>query len=245
MTSNDLYAAVDWQEDYKVLLSIDRMSYRIAPALAAFTTIGAPESNEFFWGDGTARVGVATPMSEFSLLVPFAGGATAVGPLRTRRLAPGFGAAIAARYSSIVGRARFTTIADRAADAIRTIPVAYVHTLSAQALWMTTFESSSGPFNLSAGVGYEEYRPVTSDSISQAASRVRRISPVADLVYETPGRNYRVSVGVADMALRGSVMVQLSARLSLEARWVSNAALRDHSDFEHPFLFFLTPRITF
>jgi hypothetical protein len=47
------------------------------------------------------------------------------------------------------------------------------------------------------------------------------------------------------MALRGSLLIQLSAQLSVEARWVSNAALRARSEFEHPFLFFLSPRVSF
>lgn len=245
ISTSDLFAAVDFQEDAKMLLSLDRVTYRFAPSLAAYAIVGAPESNQYFWTDGTARVGVATPTAEFAVLVPFAAGATAVGPLRARRLAPGFGAAIAARYSSLVGRARFTTIDDRATDAIRTIATAYVHTLSAQAAWMTTFETTSGPFHLTAGAGYEEYRPVVIDSVSAAASRVRRVSPVVDLAYETPGRNYRVAIGVADMAVRGSFLVQLSARLSLEARWVSNTILRDRAEFEHPFLLYLSPRISF
>ena len=226
-------------------VSLDRASYRVTPQLAGFALIGAPESNQFFWSDGTARIGVATPSSEFAVVVPFAGGATAVGPLRARRLAPGFGASIAARYGSLLGRARFTTIGSDAERAIRTIPVAYVHTLSAQAAWLTSFETRSGPIYLTAGVGYEEYRPAARDTSEVAAPRVERISPVVDVAYETPGRNYRVALGLADMSLRGSLLVQLSARLSVEARWVSNAALRKHSDFEHPFQFFLSPRINF
>ncbi|HVK39434.1 MAG TPA: hypothetical protein VNA88_12925 [Candidatus Kapabacteria bacterium] len=244
--AGDLFAAVDWPEQHHALLALDRADYRLGQALAVFAMIGAPESNQFFWGDATARIGVATPSAEFAVLVPFAGGATPIGPLRARRLAPGYGAAITGRYGPLLGRIRFTAVSQDAERAISTIEQPYVHTLSTQACWLTTFSTRSGPFYLSAGVGYEEFRSVFGDSGEVATlERVRRISPVVDLAYETPGRNYRIAVGVADMALRGSVLVQLSRRLSVEARWVSNVALRDRSEFEHPFLFFLSPRISF
>jgi hypothetical protein len=245
LASGDPYAIVDWPEPHTLSIGLDRADYRFAPAIATFAMIGAPESNLFFWTDGTARVGVSTPSAEFAIVVPFAGGGTAVGPLRARRLAPGFGAAITARYGQLLGRIRFTAAGDLSVDALRTIPVAYVHTLSTQAAWMMTFDTRSGPFYLSAGAGYEEFRPIVEDSLEATNAGVQRASPVIDLSYETPGRNYRLSLGVADMALRGSVLVQLSSRLSVEARWVSTTILRDREEFEHPFLFFLSPRISF
>ena len=245
ISTGDLFATVDWPEQHRLSLSLDHVDYRISPSLAAFAQIGAPESNQFFWADGTARVGVATPSSEFSVVLPFAGGATSVGPLRARRLAPGFGAALAARYGPLVGRARFTAVGRESEQAVRTIETAYVHTLSAQAAWLMTFESTAGPFHLSAGAGYEEYRAILPDTADDASVRTRRVSPVIDLAYETPGRNYRLAIGVGDLALRGSVLVQLSARLSVEARWVSTVAFRERSEFEHPFLFYLSPRISF
>lgn len=246
VTNGDLFAAVDWPEAHIAMLALDRADYRFAPSFAGFAMIGAPESNQYFWCDATARIGVATPSAEFAILLPFAGGATSVGPLRLRLLAPGYGAAIAGRYGPLLGRIRFTAVSDEASRAISAIPIPYVHTLSTQASWLMTFPTGSGPVHVSLGAGYEEFRPVLPDSLAVTApEQVRRLSPVADIAYETPGRNYRVAVGVADMALRGSVLVQLSGRLSVEARWVSNVALRSRSEFEHPFLFFLSPRISF
>jgi hypothetical protein len=245
LANGDPFSAVDWPEPHTLSVSLDRIDYRFAPSIAMFAMIGAPESNQFFWNDATARVGVATPTAEFSLLVPFAAGSTSVGPLRERRLAPGFGAAIAARYGPLIGRIRFTTSGESTERALRTIATPYVHALSTQAAWLLTFDTRSGPFELTAGAGFEEYRPFVADTVVDAPLRVRRASPLIDLAYETPGRNYRVAIGIADMALRGSVLVQLSAQLSVEARWVSNVALRKRSEFEHPFLLFLSPRITF
>lgn len=241
----DQFSHDDWISNSTGILSLDRLDYRVAPSLGLFVGLGAPESNQSWWNDGSLRLGVASPEWEFGVLAPFASGGSAVGPLRERRLAPGWGAAGMVRLQNFTARARFTGLSDAALNATQTIASPYLHSLSLQGAFGFPFETPLGPMRLSVGAGYEEYAEVCSDQNNQAVQgeRVRRLSPVGDLDWVLPNENLRFSVGVADLSLRGNFTARLTNSFYFQVRAVSNNTFRKPEPFEHPFTLFLTPII--
>lgn len=241
----DQFTHDDWISNATGMLSLDRFDYRVAPSLGMFIGLGAPESNQSWWNDGSLRLGIASPEWEFAILAPFASGGTAVGPLRERRVAPGWGAAGTVRLQNFTGRARFTGLSDAALNSTQTIAPSYVHSLSLQGSFGFPFETPLGQMRLSGGAGYEEYAEVCSDQSNQAiqGERVRRLSPITDLDWVLPNENLRFSVGVADLSLRGSFTARLTNSFYFQVRAVSNSTFRKPEPFEHPFTLFLTPTI--
>jgi hypothetical protein len=245
--TGDTFSHDDWSGMYSTFLSFDRIDHHIEPDLGAFIALGAPESNLSWWNDGTFRVGLTAPEWEFALLAPLGSGAAAVGPLRERLLAPGFGAEGMARIEGFTGRIRFTGIGTAAFDSPRIAPGPYVHTLSLQGTYRMEFETSVGTARLEAGADFEEYTEAWRDSDGSPipGERTRRFSPLSDLFWTFPGNNIRLGLGTADLALRGSATVRLTDNLWFEVRAVSNDLLHAPEPFEQPFLLFLTPRIKF
>lgn len=241
----DQFTHDDWLSNSTGILSLDRLDYRVTPSLGLFVGLGAPESNQSWWNDGSLRSGVASPEWEFAILAPLASGGSAVGPLRERRVAPGWGAAGMVRLQNFTGRARFTGLSDAALNATQTIASPYVHSLSLQGTFGFPFETPLGAMRLSAGAGYEEYAQVCSDQNNQVVQgeRVRRFSPVGDLDWVLPNEDLRFSIGVADLSLRGSFTARLTNSFYFQVRAVSNNTLRKPEPFEHPFTLFLTPII--
>jgi hypothetical protein len=129
----------------------------------------------------------------------------------------------------------------RAADQV------FVHTLSTQATWRSALETRFGTLGLSAGAGYEEYAAVFEGDAGEVVrnGRIRRLSPILDLSWTSMNRNIQISLGVADLSMRGSAALQLTDMLWLETRWVSTDIFRASAPFEHPFLFFITPKVVF
>jgi hypothetical protein len=245
--AGDQFGQSDWLGDHQASLALDRFEYRFSPLLGGFASVGAPESNLFWWNDGTARVGLVTPDWEFALLAPVGAGSTAVGPLRSRLLAPGYGAAAMARLGDVVGRVRFTTVSDAAFRSPRASSQVFVHTLSTQATWRSSIDSRFGSLGFAAGGGYEEFAAVYQGTEGEPVrnGRIRRLSPILDLTWISMNRNIQIGIGIADLSLRGSAALQLTDRLWLETRWVSTDILRPSQPFEQPFLFFITPRVVF
>ncbi|MDB5035505.1 MAG: hypothetical protein JWQ98_2746 [Chlorobi bacterium] len=242
----DAFGHDDWSGDFKVIASIDRIDYRFWPGLAAFASIGAPESNLSWWNDATARIGVAAPGWEFGVIVPFASGGTSFGPWRERLLAPGYGAAGLVRAGPITGRARFTVLGAPAFNSLPVAPGVYVHTLSGAATYATSFETAIGSFREDIGIGYEEFTRGRMDGdMPRSEGYVRRISPIAEVTWTSAQRNLQGHIGVADLSLRGGFTARLTETLWVEARVVSNDILRDPKAFEHPFILFLTPMVKF
>lgn len=245
--TGDTFSHDDWSGAHSTFLSFDRIDHHIDPTLGAFIALGAPESNLSWWNDGTVRIGLTSPGWEFAVLAPLGSGATAVGPLRERLLAPGFGAEGMARIGEFTGRIRFTGLSSIAFDSPRIAPAPYVHTLSFQGTYRMEFESRFGTARLDAGADFEEYMEVWRDSDGSPISGelTRRFSPLADLFWTFPGNNLQISLGTADLALRSSATVRLTDNLWFELRAVSNDLFHSPEPFEHPFLLFLTPRIKF
>ena len=247
VANDDRFSDSDWYAERTVIAGLDRIELRINPALGVFAGAGAPESNLHWWSDGTLRLGVATPNSEAAVLLPFGAGSRSVGPWRSRLLAPGFGAAAMARHGSVIARARITAVSPVVLIPPLAAPRRYVHTLSMQGLYTGQIDSRLGPFTWAAGAGYEEFTAVGQNSSGEVVQegRVRRLSPIADIAWTTPGQNVRLGLGVADIALRGSLMLQVTGSFAVELKWVANNVFRDPKPFEQPFLLFLTPRVSF
>jgi hypothetical protein len=244
VVEGDEFGHDDWDHDYRVIAAIDRIDVHIGPALGAFVAAGAPESNLSWWTDGTLRVGANSPSWEVAALIPFAAGATSVGPVRERLLAPGYGATATAHVGSFTGRARFTTIDEPAFDATRVAPAIYVHTFSGELSWARGFETTIGSFRGDVGVGYEEFTQalLVGDS-ARTSGHVSRLSPVAQVTWVSAQRNLQAKLGLYDLALRGSFTARLTESLWVEVRAVSNDLFRPAKPFEHPFTLFITPRI--
>lgn len=237
----------DWLGDQTVAWSIwERLDVRVAPELNLFVGLGAPESNLNFWEDGTGRIGVASPGWEFALLFPYAAGGTAVGPLRPRLLAPGFGATGTLRYDNITARLRFTGAQDVTEESTRTMDRLFVHSISSELDYRAEFETSSGDIELKGGLGYEEFTELDRvDGELIPDGRVWRLSPVVGIRYTSPNNNLRVGTELYDLALRGEIEVKMTRNLWIEVRAVSNELLRDDKPFEHPFTLFFTPMLKF
>lgn len=242
----DEFGHDDWDHDYTVIAAIDRIDYRVTPALGVFVMAGAPESNLSWWNDGTIRVGINAPSWEVAGLLPFASGATSVGPVRERLLAPGYGAAAAVHAGAFTGRARFTAIGDPAFRALSVAPAIYLHTLSGEISYTRGFETTLGTIRADAGVSYEEFTMAQMiEGLPRTSGRVGRISPLAQLTWVSAQRNLQAKLGLYDLALRGSFTARLTESLWVEVRAVSNDTFRPAKAFEHPFILFITPRIKF
>lgn len=236
----------DWERDYRLIAALDRVDVRITPGLRGFAALGARESNLYWWSDGTARVGISSPEWEFAVLLPLASGGVAIGPFRERRLAPAYGAAASARIGEFSARVRVAAAGDRALDSTLSPSPLFIHSLSAQASYTLLFSTGAGTFRGDLGIGYEEFDVVGSDrSLFQFAGEVRRLSPVIDIGWTNPEEYLHARIGMADLALRGSISARLSRSLWLELRAVSNDIFRDSKSFEHPFYLFITPRVKF
>jgi len=233
-----------WENGSSAIISLDRADWRISPLIGAFAQIGAPESNLDWWSDGTWRLGVNAPAWELSVLMPFGGGATGVGPLRARLLAPGYGAAAMVRAGPLTGRARFTGLGDAAFDAPSVTGAVYVHALSGQATYSDVRETPFGIIRSDIGAGYEEYTLISrTDGTIHADSVIGRFSPLVDLTWISAQGNMRGSIGWRDMSPRASFSIRLTELLWLEARLSGAGLFRDRTPFEHPAYLFITPRV--
>ncbi len=244
----DSFGHHDWRENYRVIWSVwERLDVRIEPELQAFVAFGAPESNLDFWGDGTGRIGCTSPLWEFALLFPFSSGGVGFGPLPERLLVPGYGASASLRFDRLTARIRFTDATEGTFNSTRAIDRSFVHSLSSGLVWEDSFGTGIGSFSLTAGVGLEEFTELeeTGDGEIRHDGYVRRISPIAGLAYTTPDENLQFRLGVNDLAIRPELTVRLSSGIWIEGRAVVNTAFRDAKVFEHPFAFFLTPRLKF
>lgn len=237
----------DWGSEPTVIASLDRIDLRFSEELGLFTSVGAPESNLSWWSDGTGRVGITTRNWEFGLIYPFAGGSIGVGPLRARRLAPGWGAAVVGRIGPFTGRARFTAVGDPAFEALHRFDDLFVHTLSGQVTYSDIRTTSVGSFRFDLGIGFEEYsQAIMENGSARILGHKLRTSPVADVTWTSAQGNLQVKLGVADLTPRASFTTRLSERLWLEARLAAPELVRDIDErFEHPYYLFITPRIKF
>lgn len=243
----DSFDHTDWTGDHHVTWSVwERLDVRIDPEINLFVGLGAPESNQNFWNDGTGRVGVAAPGWEFAALFPFASGTTGVGPLRPRLLAPGFGATGSLRYEGLEARLRFTGFQDVAEESTRKLDRLFVHSFSGELSGHLDLSPSIGMIRLTGGVSYEEFTELERRNDELVPDgQVRRLSPVIGVRYTTPDENIRLSTELYDIALRGEVSIRLTSALWFELRAVSNELLRDPKPFEHPFALFFTPMLKF
>lgn len=235
----------DWLGNHRFVWSLwERLDVRVAPELNAFVGLGAPESNQDFWGDGTGRIGVAAPGWEFALLFPFASGSTGLGPLRPRLLAPGFGASGTLRYSGLTARLRFTGYQDIALESTRKLDRLFVHSASAELSWQYPISTDFGRVDLDGGASYEEFTELKErNGLLLPDGQVRRLSPILGVRYTSGDENLRVSTELYDFSLRGKAAVRLTSNLWLELRAVSNEIFREDKPFEHPFTLFFTPMI--
>ena len=237
----------DWQGNHRFTWSLwERLDVRVAPELNAFVGLGAPESNQNFWGDGTGRVGIAAPGWEFALLFPFASGSTGLGLLRPRLLAPGFGATGTLQYAGLTARLRFTGVQDIAQESTRKLDRLFVHSVSSEVTWDFPITTTIGRIDLSGGASYEEFTELKKkDELLVPEGQVRRLSPVVGISYTTADENLRLETELYDFALRGKAAVRLTSNLWLELRAVSNEIFREDKAFEHPSTLFFTPMIKF
>ena len=237
----------DWTGNHRVAWSLwDRLDVGIADEINGFVALGAPESNLDFWMDGTGRVGIATPLLEFSFLFPFSSGSVEVGPLPQRLLVPGYGASALLRYNTWTGRIRFSDATNKTVNSTSSIDRNFVHSLSSALYGEKDFQTTFGSFLLTGGIGLEEFTELKlRKGELERAGYVRRVSPITHITYTTTDENFRLSTGVTDLALRSTATVRLSSNIWLEARAVNTSFFRDHKVFEHSFAFFFTPRIKF
>ena len=237
----------DWRGEYRVIWSLwDRLDIRITPELQTFVALGAPESNLDFWLDGTGRIGCTSPLWEFSLLFPFASGGVNFGPLPERRLVPGYGASAALRFNQLTARIRFTDATESTFNSTRTIDRTFIHSLSSGLTWEDSFNPTVGSISLKAGIGLEEFtelREFGGEILNEGY--VRRVSPIALIGYTSIDKNLNFQIGLNDLALRSELTLRLSSHIWIEGRAVANGLFRDEKVFEHPFAFFLTPRVKF
>jgi hypothetical protein len=251
IVDGDNFGHDDWENERWAIVSLDRIDVRGGKQFGGFVAVGAPESNLSWWSDGTWRVGVATPGWEFAALLPLASGATPVGPLRSRLLAPGYGAAAMARISAftgqITGRVRFTSVGDPAFESTLIAPDYFVHTLSSQVTYSDFVESTLGIFRADIGAGYEEFAQVAAGDTGdvQTLGYLRRLSPLVDLTWTSAQQNLQAKIGYADLSPRFSIAARLTEHLWFEARLTAPGLFRETKRFEHPFYLFLTPRIKF
>lgn len=242
----DNFGHDNWEDGSSVIASLDRIDWRFTESMGGFAGIGAPESNLPWWSDGSWRAGLTTPAWEIGVVLPFAAGATGVGPLRERLLGPGFGAAGMVRTGPVTGRARFTAIGEAAFQAPHTGNSVYVHTLSGQVTYAQVRETFLGTIRGDIGVSYEEFARVRRDNGSIASDgEVRRLSPILDLTWISAQGNIRFGLGFADLTPRMSFTARLNDLLWIEARMVSTDLFRSRRAFEHPTYLFITPRIKF
>lgn len=243
----DSFDHTDWTGSHRVTWSLwERLDVRVDPELNVFAALGAPESNLDFWNDGTGRVGVAAPGWEFAALFPFASGATGIGPLRPRLLAPGFGATGTLRYEGLEARLRFTGFQDVAGESTRKLDRLFVHSVSGELNGHFDLKPQIGTIRLTGGVSYEEFTELERQQGALVPDgRVRRLSPVLGVRYTTPDENIRLSAELYDIAVRGEASLRLTSNLWFELRAVSNELLRDPKAFEHPFTLFFTPMLKF
>lgn len=243
----DSFDHTDWTGDHRVTWSLwERLDLRVQPELNVFVALGAPESNQDFWNDGTGRVGVAAPGWEFAAIFPFASGTTGIGPLRPRLLAPGFGATGTLRYEGLEARLRFTGFQDVAAESTRKLNRLFVHSLSGELTGHYDLSPQIGQIRLTGGLSYEEFTELERrDEELVPDGQVRRLSPVIGVRYTTPDENIRLSTELYDISLRGEISLHLTSALWFELRVVSNELLRQEKAFEHPFTLFFTPMLKF
>ncbi len=245
--AGDSFGHNDWVNGQLGIASLDRIDIGISQDLRAFAALGAPESNLYFWTDGTARFGLTTPEWEMAVLVPVGFGSTGAGPYRSRLLAPGFGVAANVHFENMIGRMRFTGLSEATLEAPQAATDLFVHTFSTQLLYRFQVASPFGIVGFDAGGGYEQFTSVRSNANDDPISNgtIRRLSPVVDISLITPDHNWKASLGVADIALRGSLAARINRNLWVEFRAVSTDIFRTPQPFEHPFQLFLTPTIKF
>jgi hypothetical protein len=233
--------------EYSVMLALDRLDYRFNHDLGAFVGAGAPESNLFWWSDGTLRLGLEGVNWEFALLLPYGAGSTEFGFLHERLLAPAYGAAVQGELGHLAGRLRFAIPGDPAFISPTAATRRIVHTAGGALTWRGTLDTRYGMIHYGGGIGYEEFTATSRDTSQEAvpAGRVRRLSPVIDIQWRAPGDNVSISLGVVDIALRAALSARLTDRLALDFYYVANNVFRDVKPFEHTSVFFLTPRLFF
>lgn len=235
----------EWEENDRLVISLDRLDVRLSENVGAFAAIGAPESNLDWWTDATARFGVSTPEWEFAALVPFASGGVGVGPFRRRLLEPVYGASGLARAGNVSARLRLATPVDQANDTSEAARHRFAHTAGGLVSYGFAFATEQGLFRCDVGVGLEEFTPLGVDSSNNSDGRTQRFSPVVGLLWRNYSHTLGADFGVADLSLRFAFQARLTTSLTIELRGVSNNILRQHDEFEHPFFLFLTPKLRF
>lgn len=240
----DSFGHTDWIGDHRVVVSLlERIDLRADRDLNLYVAIGAPESNQSFWSDGSLRIGAATPTLECDLILPFSSGSIGSGPITSRRVAPGIGGSAKLSIGSVHARLRFTEPVDATLTSTRSIPRAFIHSLSSELSWTEEILLDAGSVAVTGGFCAEEYsevKRVDGGIITDGA--IRRLSPVASVRYTGVDEVLRLELGTYDQALRGIATVRLSKSLWFEVRAVATGLFRQTSPFEHPFSLFLTPR---
>ncbi|HVZ38493.1 MAG TPA: hypothetical protein VHI13_04395 [Candidatus Kapabacteria bacterium] len=243
---NDSFGADDWSSGARVIVSFDRLDVHVSPTVGVFAAMGAPEANQFWWCDGTWRLGIATPNWECALLLPMAGGATPVGPFRERLLAPAWGAAAAAHAGDVTMRARFATPGDASFDAIHTGRDYFVHTASGEASYRYLTEAGIGAFQFDVGVTYNEYSRARRDADEiTLTGHARRLSPLGAVTWTNRESTLRWRAGFGDFTPQFLFEARLTSSLWLETDLACAGLFRDPATFEHPFYLYITPRIKF
>jgi len=229
----------DWSREWNAIAALDRLDVSVAPATRAFLEVGDPRHNGDGWLDGTWRIGVAgqfgeaIPSYEGALLLPFPGGARAVGPLRERLLQPATGGAAMVRWSGFQVAARY------ARPYLRSDHPGYVHTVSADLSYQTEFSLAGFPLRVEIGGELEQYSG--SDSLGTI------LQPFPSLLLGWRDRNdiFRATLGVTNAALRATGSVRVGDRFWIEVRGFWNEAFRARYSFEHPAMIVFTPRLYF
>lgn len=244
--ANDPFGHADWAGERRMIVALDRIDVRLTPTMGLVAALGAPESNLYWWTDGTARVGLTAPGWEIGALVPISGGLTPIGPFRERRLAPAWGASGTGTIGPITAHARFATASDVAFDAYSASLDRYVHTVSAQLRYRTSTETTIGTIEFGGGIGHEEFEQIErlGDSV-RARGHVRRLSPIVDLTWTNAERTLRLGVTYVDLAPRLGFSARLTQTLAIEADLTCAGLFREQKPFEHPFYLFITPRVRF
>lgn len=236
--SQENFGHHDWSNGARFIVSLDRVDYHTGQTVGMFAGLGDPDANLRWWNDATARVGVCTPWWEACALLPFASGATAVGPLHTRLLKPVYGAAASGRLWGFQVSARLALPADATGSADPAME--FAHTWAGRVEYTGCAPIGAGDLYYSLGAGFEQYRNTALNSLT-----VNRVCPLASLIWVPPGQSVRLALGSADQALKLGLTARLGNTLWVELEAVSTDLLRARQPFEHSFSLFITPRLKF
>ena len=227
----------EFSENSHFEISLDELKYKFDNEVYGKISFSNNEPNSIFWNNGNLNLNLEYINYSLGLLLPFSGGNTNFGFYKKRILEPTFGLIGEVNYSNFNCLFKYSPWLFGFNDS------SYVN--SQDLLLYYNFKLKNHT-SFSIGLNYNVFDQLSiNNSNSSIVNTERYLSLYSNFNYSFYEGNSSIKIVMSNLSLIASFETWLTNNFGFKFSGLSNNLLRSNRTYEHPFIFFLTPKVSF